>query len=319
MIAVVSQCVDGRVDLGAYATSAPAGRGGRGRRARHDHRGGLREARGAALRGPRARRGPRAARRATSRASSPRSSSRSSRSSSPPANASRPVLVERPLGLRAVPVELEVVAVGVGDVDRLVRAVVGELAERPVDAPAGGGRVGQVGAGRVEERDVVQAGHAVGLRRAARRLPRVEAEVVVVAAGGDEQRVAGRAPARDVAVARRSRRSRARRRRSRGRGRCRRMRRMHVRRDRHRRRRRSTSAAVAFGSTRAVPRFSRTALLEGSAHGDARRLASAVLRLVRALVGHAIDRLRGARSASQRLGQLEGGTDPAARRGRCPA
>ena len=48
----------------------PAGRRGRGRRPRHDHRGRLREARGAALRGPPARGGARAAR-PTSPASSP--------------------------------------------------------------------------------------------------------------------------------------------------------------------------------------------------------------------------------------------------------
>src|SRR5262249_3322955 len=41
--------------------------------------------------------------------------------------------VARPLLRWAVPVELDVVAVGVGDVDRLVRAVVGQLAQRPVD------------------------------------------------------------------------------------------------------------------------------------------------------------------------------------------
>jgi hypothetical protein len=46
---------------------------------------------------------------------------------------------------------------------------------------------------------VVQTGHTVGLRRAVLRLPRVEAEVVVVAAGRHEQDVAGRAPAGDVA------------------------------------------------------------------------------------------------------------------------
>ena len=60
VVTVVSQCVDGRVDLNAYATSGAADRGRRGRRARHDHRGRLREARRAALRGPRAGRGPRA-------------------------------------------------------------------------------------------------------------------------------------------------------------------------------------------------------------------------------------------------------------------
>ena len=109
------------------------------------------------------------------------------------------VLVERPLLDRAVPGELEVVAVGVGEVDGLVRAVVGELAQRDAGLLQPPHRVGQARARRVVERDVVQAGDAVGLRAAARRLPRVEAEVVVVAAGGDEQDVARRAPAGDAA------------------------------------------------------------------------------------------------------------------------
>src|SRR5205085_782582 len=52
---------------------------------------------------------------------------------------------------------------------------------------------------REEERDVVQAGDAVGLRGAAGGLPRVEAEVVVVAAGRDEEDVSRRAPAGNVA------------------------------------------------------------------------------------------------------------------------
>ena len=128
-----------------------------------------------------------------------RVASRSSRSISPPDEGDVALLVARPLGLRAVPVELEVVAVGVGDVDRLVRPVVGELAQRPVDRLQPPDRVGEVGPRRIQDRDVVQPGDAVGLRIAARRLPRVEREVVVIAAGGDEQDVAGRAPAGHVA------------------------------------------------------------------------------------------------------------------------
>lgn len=49
------------------------------------------------------------------------------------------------------------------------------------------------------QRDVVQARVAALLRLAVGREPDVEAEVVVVAAGGDEQDVTGGAPARHVA------------------------------------------------------------------------------------------------------------------------
>ena len=77
--------------------------------------------------------------------------------------------------------------------------MVGELAQRPAGLLQAAHRVGEAGARRVVQRDVVQPGDAVGLRPAAGRLPGVEAEVVVVAAGADEQQVAGRAPAGHVA------------------------------------------------------------------------------------------------------------------------
>jgi hypothetical protein len=80
-----------------------------------------------------------------------------------------------------------------------VRAVIGCLADRPVDLAQPAQGVPERGAARVADRDVVEACNAVRLRPAACRLPRVEGEMVVVAAGGDEQRVAGRAPAGDAA------------------------------------------------------------------------------------------------------------------------
>jgi hypothetical protein len=76
-----------------------------------------------------------------------------------------------------------------------VRAVVGDLPQRPVDLAQPQQRVAERGLARVVDGDVVQPGDAVGLRRPARRLPRVEAQVMVIAAGRHEQDVAGRAPA----------------------------------------------------------------------------------------------------------------------------
>ena len=79
-----------------------------------------------------------------------------------------------------------------------MRAVIGEL---PEGKPASTRRptVGELA--RVEKfsatwwRPATPSGCGV----AARRLPGVEAEVVVIAAGGDEEDVAGRPPARYVA------------------------------------------------------------------------------------------------------------------------
>ena len=108
------------------------------------------------------------------------------------------VRVPRPLVERAVPAQLQVVAVGVGDVDRLVGAVVGGLADgqsalcrrrRRRPAPRASGSGWRRGAGRRRRR-------AAARRRG---LPGVEAEVVVVAAGRHEQDVAGGAPAGHVA------------------------------------------------------------------------------------------------------------------------
>ncbi len=61
----------------------------------------------------------------------------------------------------------------------------------PVDGPAEVAEpsqcVAQRGPGRVADGHVVETGRPRGRRRAALRLPGVEAEGVVVAAGGDEQ------------------------------------------------------------------------------------------------------------------------------------
>lgn len=66
----------------------------------------------------------------------------------------------------AVPVDLDSVAVGIREVDRLADVVVGEALER--DAVAGGMRepAGEIGALRHEQREVVEAGIAVGGARA---------------------------------------------------------------------------------------------------------------------------------------------------------
>ena len=95
-----------------------------------------------------------------------RSSASRSRSSPPPRR--RPSLVQRPLRLRAVPGQLEVVAVRVGDVDRLVRAVVGRLADRPVALVQAAVRVGQRRARRVAE---ARRGAGPSRRRAAAGRP----------------------------------------------------------------------------------------------------------------------------------------------------
>jgi hypothetical protein len=67
------------------------------------------------------------------------------------------------------------------------------LADRPVGLLQASVRVGERAPGWVREGDVVKAGHAVGLRWAAAGLPGVEADVVVIAPGRDEEKIAGAA------------------------------------------------------------------------------------------------------------------------------
>ena len=130
----------------------------------------------------------------------------------------------RPLLLGPVPVELDPVAVGVGEVDRLADAVVGGAADRDPRLDQALQRVGErlaaSDSGSRSGRGPVRAGRR---RRAALAVPGVEPDVVVVAAGREEggAGIAGlHLEAEGVAV---EARPRARGRRpSGGRGRCRR-------------------------------------------------------------------------------------------------
>src|SRR3954469_19375877 len=72
------------------------------------------------------------------------------------------VLVGRPAVARAVGGELEPVAVGVGQVDRLVRAVVGRAVDRRVGRDQAHRLTGELLARGIQQRDVVEAGMATG-------------------------------------------------------------------------------------------------------------------------------------------------------------
>jgi len=87
-----------------------------------------------------------------------------------------------PLLARAVAVELDAVAVRVVEVDRLAHAVIARALDRDAgvgQAPQRDGERPPVG---VADRDVVQAGRPARRGRPALRFPRVEPDVVVVAA-----------------------------------------------------------------------------------------------------------------------------------------
>src|SRR3954447_8844778 len=92
----------------------------------------------------------------------------------------------RPRLLGSVPVQLHAVAVRVAQVERLAHAVVAGPVQRDVrvDQPAQG--VGQRRPGRVQHGEVVEPRPAGRRGRRAAALPRVQPDVVVVAAGRDE-------------------------------------------------------------------------------------------------------------------------------------
>lgn len=84
--------------------------------------------------------------------------------------------VARPLVLRAVPIKFDAVVVGIAEVEGLADTVVGGAFEGNVvrDEPAE--RIGECGAGGVEDREVIEAGGARGRGLAVLAFPRVEAK-----------------------------------------------------------------------------------------------------------------------------------------------
>ncbi len=94
--------------------------------------------------------------------------------------------VAGPFSLWTVPVEFDAVVVGVAEIEGLADAVVGGALELDSgsDEPAQG--VGEFGARRIENSHMIKAGRAVGGWPAVFALPGVEADVMMVAAGGEE-------------------------------------------------------------------------------------------------------------------------------------
>ena len=86
----------------------------------------------------------------------------------------------------AIPVEFDAVVVGVAEVDGFADAVVGGAFERNFGGEDAAESGGEFGAGGVDDGGVVEAGCAGGRRVAAEAFPRVEADVMVIAAGGEE-------------------------------------------------------------------------------------------------------------------------------------
>src|ERR1043165_607402 len=109
-----------------------------------------------------------------------------------------------PFGFGAVAVEFNSVVIGVAEVEGFADAVVGRAIEFDTRGPEPTKGVGQGRAGRIEDGVVVKTGSAGCGGLAAETLPRVEADVVVIATGGEEGRGVAEAlrelEAEDVAI-----------------------------------------------------------------------------------------------------------------------
>jgi hypothetical protein len=94
----------------------------------------------------------------------------------------------RPLYARPVPVKFDAIFVGIPQVKRLAHAVIGRSIKSNSRAPEPPQRIGQCRALRVKDRQMKQPGAAARRRRTAQAFPRVQADVVMVAASGNEGR-----------------------------------------------------------------------------------------------------------------------------------
>src|SRR6266508_1765306 len=96
---------------------------------------------------------------------------------------------QRPLLPWTVAVELEPVAVGIVEVDRLADAVIGGAGDGNLRLDEPFQRIRQRSAGRIAHGHVVEAGRPGWRRGAALRLPGVEPDVMVIVAGREESRL----------------------------------------------------------------------------------------------------------------------------------
>src|SRR5687768_5359627 len=92
----------------------------------------------------------------------------------------------RPVLAGAIPVQLDAVAIRVAEVERFADAMVAGAFEGDVGGDEALERIGERGAGWIKDREVIEASRAGRRRGSAFALPGVEADVVMVAARGEE-------------------------------------------------------------------------------------------------------------------------------------
>lgn len=93
---------------------------------------------------------------------------------------------EGPFFTWPVPVKFNAVVVRIPQIKRLADAVVGRAFQWNVGSHQPAKRISESCACRIENRRVIKAGGSARRRRPAQTLPRVETEVVVISASGNE-------------------------------------------------------------------------------------------------------------------------------------
>ena len=97
--------------------------------------------------------------------------------------------IARPLPGRTIPIKLDSIFVRIAQIKRLAHAVIRGAIERDSRGDQAPQRIRQRGAGRIKNRDVKQSRAAGRRRQAAFALPRVQADMMVVAARREECRL----------------------------------------------------------------------------------------------------------------------------------
>src|SRR5262249_715836 len=96
------------------------------------------------------------------------------------------VRTARPLLTWPIPIKLDPVVIGIAQIERFAHAVIGSALERNIGRDQTSKRISQCGGGRIQHGQMVEAR---GTRRwwiAAAAFPRIEPDVMVIAAGGNK-------------------------------------------------------------------------------------------------------------------------------------
>ena len=98
-------------------------------------------------------------------------------------------VVARPLGGMPVAIKFNAVLVGIAEVEGFAYAMVGGAVEVDAGLQQATEGVGEFGAAGVEDGGVIEAGRAGGGWGPARAFPNIEADMMMVSAGGNESRL----------------------------------------------------------------------------------------------------------------------------------